>query len=100
MSEKIARELLAILKALHGPEQASKYKSFVQAIQTAWSSRKIAETQDRSDSIQKAPQFHLQITMSENIRQSLGNLDDASHARIGSLESAALSLRRWINPWS
>jgi len=77
-SEDIARELLAILKALHSAEPASKYKSFVQAIQTAWTSRKIAETKERLDTIQKALQFHLQVTMSDDIRQSLCSLDDAS----------------------
>jgi hypothetical protein len=74
-SAKIAQELITVLRDLHLNEDASRYKSYLQAIRSVWNSKKIAETKQRLDEVQKALQFRIQVSMKEDILQSV---DDAT----------------------
>lgn len=62
-SDKIAGDLIDVLTKLHLAGDASRYKSFLQAIRTVWSSKKIAGIKQRLDEIQRALQFRIQISM-------------------------------------
>jgi hypothetical protein len=77
-SETIAQELLETLTALHVNVKGSRYKSFVQAVGSIWSSRKIEKTQRRLDRMRTALLFHIQVRSREDILRSLDDLDDVS----------------------
>jgi hypothetical protein len=74
-SEKIAKELMAVLTALHVDDEATRFESFLQAIRTSWNNKKIAETKQRLDQIRQELQFRIQVSAREDIIQAL---DDTS----------------------
>jgi hypothetical protein len=78
-SEKIAKELMAVLTALRNDGEATRFESFLQAIRTAWNSKKIAETKQRLDQIRQQLQFRIQFSAREDIIQAL---DDTSRRAI------------------
>ena len=70
------------LSKLRDEGEASKYKSFLQAIRTAWSRDKVEEIKRRLDDMRAQLQFH--VIMSHK-GQSLQRLDDESRKIIESI---------------
>ncbi|KAH7385205.1 hypothetical protein DE146DRAFT_792111 [Phaeosphaeria sp. MPI-PUGE-AT-0046c] len=65
-SGKISQELITVLLSLKSSGNFSRYKSFLQAIKTAWNSDKIKHTKQRLVVIQASIQLRIQILIRED----------------------------------
>jgi hypothetical protein len=81
-SAGIAQELVELLQSICIQRAHSKYKSFLQAIRTSWSERKIEETQKRLQTIRNELQFRVLISLKEDNIRSLNGANHTTLAHV------------------
>jgi hypothetical protein len=88
--------MINVLSSLRLRGDASRYKSFLLAIRTSWNSKKVAATQQRLGEMRSQVQFHIQVTMRENLISMEDNLLQATHKEGHRVLDAVLQVKQEV----
>ncbi|KAH7075973.1 hypothetical protein BKA63DRAFT_566014 [Paraphoma chrysanthemicola] len=69
-SQEVAKDLLSLLVDLNFKEDTTRFKSFLQAIQTVWKEKEIASTRRHLEEIRAELQIHFQIWATEKLLEA------------------------------